>query len=533
MMERAYNNPRNTELLKFLNSSNLFNSSYLADKTQLTGDYYYPAADKVVLPSGNPGALVRELGHAIDVNSFANTPSKRLISNVYSNVAPDVWREGAAWKKGKKALLEGGARQNINPNLVVKALEDSARIKPYGSGNNWGTALGAIGGLGAGLGLSYYARKNDWPISIPTYAFPIAGGFGGALLGRGLGYLYGSKDSHSSEEARKGYMEEYVNAYAKVNNMSKAQARKTIETMAKVKHQGSSAITKAAAFGEQMAKQAIGWGGGKIGIYPKGRGVGGEVGYTNFLGLLPVPTGGLDIGGPKHGFKAGIAPDPETVISPYLGFRLYHPRATGITRNFPRGLGEVIYDKLRGQSYEDALRKSYPDEYTENDDKKDKEDKAPKSRKRDKSTTKAAGTYDKTLAYGLGGALAGGLGSLGYDMITNNKKDRMKRFLSYLAAGGFAGSGIGFMKDKEDAFINGLKAIAKPSVLKEQVAPKGDVSTVATEPTPAPTAAPAQAAPAAAPQVTATLPEPGLAVSPDTPKTQQPVRRGLLGLRRR
>ena len=164
---------------------------------------------------------------------------------------------------------------------------------------------------------------------------------------------------------------------------------------------------------------------------------------------------------------------------------------------------------------------------------KDKEDKAPKSRKKDKSTTKAAGTYDKTLAYGLGGALAGGLGSLGYDMITNNKKDRMKRFLSYLAAGGFAGSGIGFMRDKQDAFINGLKAIAKPSALEEQKAPKGDVSTVATESTPVPAATPALAAPASAPQVTASLPEPSSAAAPDTFNTQRPLRRGLLGSRRR
>lgn len=257
LMERTHNNPRNPGIVKFLSSSNLFSNPYLADKTQLTGDSYYPASDKVVLPSGNPGALVRELGHAIDVNSFPNTPFRRLASSAYGHLAPDVLQDEMAWRKGRKALLEGGAKQKLNPALVTRALEDSARIKPYDTGSNWGLALGGLGGLGTGLALSYYASKHNWPMSIPTYVFPIAGGFGGAALGKALGYIYGSKDSHGSDEARKGYLDEYADAYSKEHNMSKSQARKILEDMTRARERESSGgINKAAEFGARMGKLA-------------------------------------------------------------------------------------------------------------------------------------------------------------------------------------------------------------------------------------------------------------------------------------
>lgn len=257
LMERTHNNPRNPGIVKFLSSSSLFSNPYLADKTQLTGDSYYPASDKVVLPSGNPGALVRELGHAIDVNSFPNTPFRRLASSAYGHLAPDVLQDEMAWRKGRKALLEGGAKQKLNPALVTRALEDSARIKPYDTGSNWGLALGGLGGLGTGLALSHYASKHNWPMSIPTYMFPIAGGFGGAALGKALGYIYGSKDSHGSDEARKGYLDEYADAYSKEHNMSKSQARKILEDMTRARERESSGgINKAAEFGARMGKLA-------------------------------------------------------------------------------------------------------------------------------------------------------------------------------------------------------------------------------------------------------------------------------------
>jgi len=115
-------------------------------------------------------------------------------------------------------------------------------------------------------------------------------------------------------------------------------------------------------------KQAfLAWGGGELGLHPKGRGIGGSVGYTNLLGMLPIPTAGVDIGGPNKGFMAGVMPDLESEIgvSPYIGARWNHPRKSGLTRQFPRGVPEVIYDKLRGRTKQDAIRKSYPDEFEE------------------------------------------------------------------------------------------------------------------------------------------------------------------------
>ena len=122
---------------------------------------------------------------------------------------------------------------------------------------------------------------------------------------------------------------------------------------------------QAAEFGSAMGKQAfLAWGGGKAGLYPRGFGIGGELGYTNLMGLVPFPTAGIDIGGPRHGFNAGITSDPgsDFGVSPYLGLRIGHPRVSGLTRNFPRGLPDVLYDKARGRTRDDAFRASYPED---------------------------------------------------------------------------------------------------------------------------------------------------------------------------
>lgn len=144
-------------------------------------------------------------------------------------------------------------------------------------------------------------------------------------------------------------------------------------------------LEKAASFGAMMGKQAfLAWGGGKAGLYPKGFGIGGELGYTNLMGLVPFPTAGIDIGGPRHGFNAGITSDPgsELGIAPYLGLRIGHPRVSGITRNFPRGLPEVLYDKALGRTRDDAFRASYPeDKFPEYYAKPEEEEKEPEGQK--------------------------------------------------------------------------------------------------------------------------------------------------------
>ena len=123
-------------------------------------------------------------------------------------------------------------------------------------------------------------------------------------------------------------------------------------------------IEKLAKAAAQSEKQAfLAWGGGQVGLHPKGRGIGGSVGYTNLLGTLPIPTAGIDIGGPRHGFMAGVTPDSDSDfgISPYIGARIGHPRKSGVTRQFPRGLPDILYDKLRGRTRDEAFELSYPD----------------------------------------------------------------------------------------------------------------------------------------------------------------------------
>lgn len=131
-------------------------------------------------------------------------------------------------------------------------------------------------------------------------------------------------------------------------------------------------LAKAAAATTYTKQAFVAWGGGSLGLHPEGRGIGGELGYTNLLGVLPMPLAGIDIGGPQKGFSMGVTPsdDSDFGVSPYVGIRWNHPRKSGITRNFPRGLPEVIYDLLRGRTKLDAMRASYPELFE--DDEADK-----------------------------------------------------------------------------------------------------------------------------------------------------------------
>lgn len=99
-------------------------------------------------------------------------------------------------------------------------------------------------------------------------------------------------------------------------------------------------------------------GGAKYGIYPENFGIGADIGYTNLLGLLPVPYADLDLGNSKYGIRAGIVSSPLSlgIPHPHLGFRFNKERHNGFQREFPRGLVEVIYDKLKNRTGEEAKR---------------------------------------------------------------------------------------------------------------------------------------------------------------------------------
>lgn len=179
-------------------------------------------------------------------------------------------------------------------------------------------------------------------------------GIGGALGGAALGGLGGAGFGHVNAT---NYNRKLLGTAKVLKNYGLLQPEYLRAALPLL--QKTSAAANTAAY----TKQALMWGGGKLGLHPKGLGVGGEIGYSNLLGLLPIPLGGVDIGGPRKGFLMGVTPDPESEfgVSPYLGVRWNHPRASGLTRNFPRGLPEVIYDKLRGRTKLDAMRLSYPE----------------------------------------------------------------------------------------------------------------------------------------------------------------------------
>lgn len=70
---------------------------------------------------------------------------------------------------------------------------------------------------------------------------------------------------------------------------------------------------------------------------PKGLGL--EAGYTNVLGLLPIPTLGARIGGKNFGISAGF---------PYMGIDTGMGDKSQWNWNTPRSLWEHLYDKYHG-----------------------------------------------------------------------------------------------------------------------------------------------------------------------------------------
>ena len=108
-------------------------------------------------------------------------------------------------------------------------------------------------------------------------------------------------------------------------------------------------------------------------------------------------------------------------------------------------------------------------------------------------------THDKKANYGMtalgglggalgtaaGGALIGGLGTLGYDYITNqDEEDRFRRFLRNAAIGGLTGAGLGLVGNA----VSGM-GVAKPQAAPV-VMPPAAPPAAKPEPIPIPEPAP-------------------------------------------
>jgi outer membrane lipoprotein SlyB len=196
--------------------------------TQELGDAYWSTPDEVWLPSGNPGVLMHELGHATDFNEYDPEDKVRsALAGLYQRFAPTLWMEHAAWNKGKDRLLSGAAKTKLDPDLLVKTLEQSARTKPMGLGSYWGHSLGgALGTVGGGI-LGAMKGSPAGPLG-----YGILGALTGNVVGKGigtpLGYsigsALGSRKSLGDEKALQSYLDEYADAYSKEYNIPKELA---------------------------------------------------------------------------------------------------------------------------------------------------------------------------------------------------------------------------------------------------------------------------------------------------------------------
>ena len=247
---RAVESKRNTNWTKMMaGMSDPF--ANMPDKSKNVPDAFFPTHDAVWLPSGNPGIMMHELGHAADMNEFPNTPFRRLVAGTYQNFSPTIWKEHAAWIKGKNRLIEGAAKTKVDPNLIVRTLEDAARVKPVGLGSYWGGGLGAI--MGGGLGFA--AALKGAPPQASALGL-VLGASAGAFTGLQLGKMYGNSDRLGSEKAKQGYLDLYANQYAKEHGITLDKAKIELNNFIKAKKKPST-IRKAASFEKKEVEPRV------------------------------------------------------------------------------------------------------------------------------------------------------------------------------------------------------------------------------------------------------------------------------------
>jgi hypothetical protein len=204
-------------------------------------DSYHTWSGDVYLPSGNPGVLMHELGHAVDMQEFPNETSylRGLIGNTYRKTAPTLWKEHAAWRKGKDRLLTGAAKTDTDPKLVLRTMQDAAQVKPVGLGSYWGGALGLLGGGALGVGgtflLADYLRRNHnaqmSPRLMAMMAFlgPTLGAAGGIGLGLRVGKAIGGREGTYNDKAQDKYLTQYAKVYAKIKGISVDEAKTLLQ----------------------------------------------------------------------------------------------------------------------------------------------------------------------------------------------------------------------------------------------------------------------------------------------------------------
>lgn len=193
------------------------------------GDFYAFQSNDVNLPSKSPGILVHELGHAVDFNEYpANSYLRGLIGGTYRNLAPTLWKEHAAWRKGKDKFLEGAATKKLDPEFVSDTLQSMSQTKPIGLGSYWGGALGGLaGGLAGGLGAASFGIS-------PLRPALIGSGLGAALgipTGMMIGRSYGHSKERKSDKAKENYLNTYAKIFAKKHGLELDEAKEQLKRL--------------------------------------------------------------------------------------------------------------------------------------------------------------------------------------------------------------------------------------------------------------------------------------------------------------
>ena len=165
---------------------------------------YHPYANSVILNNSSPGALIHELGHAIDMSRAPN--ASKMMRSLRWSFKPTLVNEHHAWTKGQNAYREGfatGDKANDAASQAeyLKNIESLYGRKYPALGTYWGGALGALGGGLAGIAAPVAAAlATDEPNFIRLS--PLLGAIG-AGVGVAGGTLAGGMLGRSYAESRK------------------------------------------------------------------------------------------------------------------------------------------------------------------------------------------------------------------------------------------------------------------------------------------------------------------------------------------
>lgn len=162
---------------------------------------YIPQGDIAILPESSIGVAMHELGHALDLNKplERNGRYSRALKVRYK---PSLLQEMDAWRLPVRGLSEAAAEQPDHTEFVRKVLGDAYRRRGPALGTYFGSAAGAVGGLGLGLaGMKYLPDGR-----IPVMASVIGSALGipiGALIGKRLVSREGAGERYADKQLSK------------------------------------------------------------------------------------------------------------------------------------------------------------------------------------------------------------------------------------------------------------------------------------------------------------------------------------------